>query len=212
MKTCTCGTPNAPGAKFCGNCGRNFASSAHLVACNCGAMIAKSAKACPQCGKNYSQQSGWAVIFGVGLPVLGFLLIMYSCSQVPEPSTYSKDMDRASGMRVDEPTAPAKAKAKPTGKEVAASLVRVAECKQLQDGFTQESIAADVKITNDDLSGLIIIGPAVDHLFVRQFLAGSVGRKGLKRSGFKEVEFLKSDYTPVAQYYPLTNQLTLDGN
>ena len=50
-----------------------------MKVCSCGKPLDSSAQHCPACGKSLTPP--YAVIFGVGLPILGLVLIIYSCTR-----------------------------------------------------------------------------------------------------------------------------------
>jgi cell division septation protein DedD len=135
-------------------------------------------------------------------------------SYSPGDGTYDmdaqmRDEERARGELPPQPAAAPKAQPAVNQKDQIAALLRVYECRELQDALTQEGYDVDVKVSDSALTTLVMIGPGVSHLFIRQLLADPEGRRGIKKAGFMRVNFMHDDYTVVGVYYPLTEKLAM---
>lgn len=69
-----------------------------MKTCRCGTVLDNSARACPKCGKTFTPP--YALIFGIGLPLLGLVVIIYSCTRNSGPDELQQsitDQERAEG-------------------------------------------------------------------------------------------------------------------
>lgn len=69
-----------------------------MKTCRCGTVLDNSAQACPKCGKTFTPP--YALILGIGLPLLALVVIIYSCARNSGPDTVQQsitDQDRAEG-------------------------------------------------------------------------------------------------------------------